>query len=159
MKISGFVFVFSFLISACTTPPAAVKSTFDLEAAKVAINESNKTYGDGFVKKDSSLFLGKYTKDACLFVAGMPKLCGAEGVGGFFNAAYMGMGVRNVSVKMEEILGGADGLTEVGVYQLFGAGDKLLDKGKYIVAWKQEDGKWKMHRDMFTTDMPLAAAK
>ena len=152
MKNLSIIFSFGLLISSCSTPPAAVKA-FDLEAVKAAINESNKTYGDAFVKKDSALFVSKYTKDACLMVTGMPKMCGIQGVGGFFNAAYMGMGVRNLVVKMEEAMGGPDGVSEIGAYELFGEGNKTLDKGKYIVVWKQEDGKWKMHRDMFNTDM------
>ena len=29
---------------------------------------------------------------------------------------------------------------------------KEIDKGKYIVLWKMEDGKWKLHRDIFNSD-------
>ena len=31
---------------------------------------------------------------------------------------------------------------------------KIADKGKYIVIWKKEDGKWKIHRDLSNTDLP-----
>jgi ketosteroid isomerase-like protein len=31
---------------------------------------------------------------------------------------------------------------------------RALDKGKYIVIWKQEDGQWKLHRDIFNSSMP-----
>jgi len=30
----------------------------------------------------------------------------------------------------------------------------VLDKGKYIVIWKQEEGQWKLHRDIFNSSMP-----
>jgi hypothetical protein len=33
---------------------------------------------------------------------------------------------------------------------------KVLDKGKYIVIWKKEDGTWKLHRDIWTTSVPPA---
>jgi ketosteroid isomerase-like protein len=32
----------------------------------------------------------------------------------------------------------------------------IADKGKYIVVWKKEDGKWKLHRDLSNSDLPVA---
>ena len=29
-----------------------------------------------------------------------------------------------------------------------------LDNGKYIVVWKKERGRWKLHWDMFSTNNP-----
>ncbi len=140
-----------------TTPP----TTNDLEQAKTQIAEMNKTYGDGFVNGDSSLFLNHYTKDACVMPPQAPKLCGVEGVDGFFKVAYGKMGVRNITVAADEISGGPTEVMEVGQYELFGdsAKTKSLDKGKYIIVWKQEDGKWKMHRDIFNTSNAPAATK
>jgi ketosteroid isomerase-like protein len=31
---------------------------------------------------------------------------------------------------------------------------KQIDKGKYIVLWKKEDGKWKLFRDCYNSDLP-----
>lgn len=145
-------------IVACQTPNGtetanANTTKNELDSAKAQITEMNKTYGDGFVKGDSSLFLNHYTKDACVMPPQAPKLCGVEGVGGFFKAAYGMMGVRNITVMADEVTGGPTEVVEVGQYELFGdsAKTKSLDKGKYIVVWKEEDGKWKMHRDIFNT--------
>ena len=34
-------------------------------------------------------------------------------------------------------------------------GDKVsAEKGKFIVVWKEENGKWKMHRDIWNSDAP-----
>lgn len=33
---------------------------------------------------------------------------------------------------------------------------KQLDKGKYIVLWKKEEGKWKLFRDCYNSDLPLS---
>lgn len=136
------------------------EKVFDLAPAKAAIAESNKTYGDAFVKNDASLLVAKYTKDGCIFPAGAPKLCGAEGIGGFFSVAQKGMGVKNVNLVTEEVMGGKEIIVETGTYQLLGIADKIIDNGKFVVAWKQEDGKWKMHRDCFTSSVaPPAPAK
>jgi ketosteroid isomerase-like protein len=33
----------------------------------------------------------------------------------------------------------------------------MLDEGKYVVIWKRHQGKWKLHRDIWTTSMPAPA--
>jgi ketosteroid isomerase-like protein len=35
-------------------------------------------------------------------------------------------------------------------------GGKVVDRGKYIVIWKREQGQWKLHRDIWNTSMPPA---
>jgi hypothetical protein len=44
--------------------------------------------------------------------------------------------------------------TEVGQYELRDKAGKVLDHGKYIVVWRKEGGKWKLLRDMFSTNVP-----
>jgi len=48
-----------------------------------------------------------------------------------------------------------DTVFEVGKYTLFGEGDQVLDNGKYIVIWKKDGEQWKLHRDIFNSNMPL----
>ena len=48
-------------------------------------------------------------------------------------------------------------VSEVGSYSMTDKSGKEIDKGKYIVLWKMEDGKWKLHRDIFNSDMPPMA--
>jgi len=31
----------------------------------------------------------------------------------------------------------------------------VMDQGKYIVIWKQVEGEWKLHRDIWNTSMPV----
>jgi ketosteroid isomerase-like protein len=69
------------------------------------------------------------------------------------------MGVKSIKLTTEEVMGSADAVVETGTYELFGEANKAIDNGKFIVAWKQEDGKWKMHRDMFTSSVAPPAPK
>ncbi len=131
---------------------------FDLTAAKADIAKSNETYSEGFAKGDSSLFISKYTSDACIMPANAPKLCGAEAIGMFFKGAQ-GMGVTNIKLTTDEVMGGPEVVIETGMYELLGANDVSLDKGKFMVAWKMEDGVWKMYRDIFTTNSAQPMAK
>jgi hypothetical protein len=46
------------------------------------------------------------------------------------------------------------GIAEIGQYELRDKAGKVLDHGKYIVVWRKEGGKWKLPRDMFSTNVP-----
>lgn len=144
---------------ACTEKKAAeTTATFSMDSAKLAIASSNKSYGESFTNKDSVSFLNHYTKDACLFVSNMPRLCGPQAMTAFFNGS-IAMGVGSLDLTTEELIGDEKGLTEIGNYQLKDVKGNTIDKGKFIVAWKQEDGKWKMYRDIFNSDNSAAPAK
>lgn len=134
------------------------KSSFSLDSVKTEIAASNKIYGECFGKKDSATFVGLYTKDAVIYPYNMPSLAGAAGIGGFFNGGVK-MGVAGINITTDELIGGPEGIAEVGKYDLKDSTGKTLDKGKFIVVWKQEDGKWKMHRDIWNSDGPQPAAK
>ena len=64
------------------------------------------------------------------------------------------MGISNIVLTTEEVMGGKDAVVETGKYEMF-VGDKVsAEKGKYILVWKEENGKWKMHRDIWNSDAP-----
>lgn len=144
-------------LAACKTEEKK-ETSLNLDAAKAAIAESNKTYGEGFAKGDSSLFIKKYTKDGCIMPANAPKLCGSQAITMFFNGAKAN-GVKNINIVTEEVMGGPEVVVETGTYELLGAANMSMDKGKFVVAWKMEDGKWKMHRDIFTTNAAPTSIK
>jgi len=39
-------------------------------------------------------------------------------------------------------------LVELGTYEIKDSKGNLKHTGKYLVVWKQEDGKWKLYRDL-----------
>jgi len=47
---------------------------------------------------------------------------------------------------------------EEGEYTFMGEDGEQLDKGKYIVLWKMEDGKWKLFRDCYNSDLPIPSS-
>ena len=61
--------------------------------------------------------------------------------------------VGAVALKTSEIFGHGPTATEVGQYELRDQAGKVLDHGKYIVVWRNEGGKWKLLRDMFSTNV------
>ena len=74
------------------------------------------------------------------------------------NAFWGGMinsGISAITLKTVEVWGNDDLITEEGLLEII-TKDKVVvvDKGKYIVLWKKEDGKWKMHRDISNSNLP-----
>lgn len=149
---------FCVLLISCNTETVTKTETvtFSLDSAKAAIAASNSTYGSNFSTGDSVAFVSHYTSDACISPSNMPRMCGAEAITAFFNGGYK-MGIRDIKLTTEEVMGGKDAVVETGTYEILGDKGVSFDKGKFIVIWKEENGKWKMHRDIWNTDMPAAA--
>lgn len=142
------------LFSSCANEAGKTESAaFSLDSAKAAIASSNKNFGESWVTGDSAKFVNCYTEDACINPPNMPKMCGSSAINAFFSGGVQ-MGIKNIVIKTEEVLGGPDGVVETGTYDMQMANNVSVDKGKFIVMWKQVDGKWKMHRDVWNSDLP-----
>ena len=149
------------LFTYCSQPAGTTDQagSFSLDSAKAAINAANNAFSDALAKGDSAAAAAVYAKDACLMQSGMPKICGTAGIASFFGGARK-MGVGGIKLTTLEVSGGKELVSEEGNYELLGLDGKTIDKGKYIVNWKSEDGKWKIARDISNTDMapPAPAA-
>lgn len=153
VKFLGVVVLAAFF-SSCNSEGAKTEAAgFSLDSAKAAIAASNKVFGACFATGDSVAFANCYTSDACINVTGMPKMCGTQAITAFFNGAGK-MGINNLVLTTEEVMGGKEAVVETGKYEMF-VGDKIsAEKGKFVVVWKEENGKWKMHRDIWNSDAP-----
>jgi ketosteroid isomerase-like protein len=150
------IFLFACNNDAPKTETATTETGFNLDAAKADIAASNETFGSGFANGDSVNFVSHYTSDACINPSNMPKMCGPAAINAFFNGGYK-MGIRAVKITTAEVMGGKDAVVETGTYEMFADKNMSIDKGKFIVVWKEENGKWKMHRDIWNSDKPAAA--
>ena len=146
--------VIAVLLSACNTAPETAASGFNLDSVKAAIAASNQLYSESFTKGDSAMFLDCYTSDAVLLAPNMPAMSGRAGLAGFYNAALTQMGVKGITLTTTDVFGGGDYATEQGTYDLLGADNKSIDKGKFLLLWKKTDAGWKMYRDCFNSDNP-----
>ncbi len=152
--------IIGFLVIACSITlftscnNEAVKTTtaaFSLDSAKAAIAASNKNFGESWATGDSTKFVNCYTGDACINPPNMPKMCGTAAITAFFNGGVQ-MGIKNIVITTEEVFGGEGGVIETGTYDMQLANNVSADKGKFMVMWKEVDGNWKMHRDIWNSD-------
>lgn len=132
------------------------KPAFDLAAAKKAIDSTNAVFGALVAKGDSVGLAALYTSDAKLMGENMPTASGRSGIQSAFAAMFAAMGTPGLTLTANEVSGNEEQISEVGVYTMTDKSGKEIDKGKYIVLWKMEDGKWKLHRDCWNTDNPPA---
>ncbi len=127
-------------------------SNFSLADAKTEIEADNAIFASDVKKGDSAALAEHYHSDAQFL---MPN---SEPVMRSNMAATMGgmlrMGIKDVKLTLLDLTGNDDLLLETGTYEMYGDKNSLLDKGKYLVGWKKENGKWKIYRDMINTSMP-----
>ena len=95
-----------------------------------------------------------YTAGARLLPPNTGEIDGREAIAKFWQAV-MDSGVKEAKLETGEV--DRDGATavEVSRYSLHDTSGKTLDSGKYIVVWKEEEGRWKLHRDIFNSSVPL----
>lgn len=91
-----------------------------------------------------------YTKDARILPPGSEMVSGREDIKAFWRGAIEGLNVSGVTLETVSFELAGDTGFEVGRATLhFAAPDAPAMSAKYVVMWKQEDGTWKWHVDIW----------
>jgi len=143
------------LIAACTKPAEPVStSTFDLEKAKAGINEANQKFMAGVSSGDSVGVAALYHSQGSISPSNSDAVSGADKISSFFGgASRAGFAVK---LQTSDVWGNADVVVEEGTFELTDKNGGHLDHGKYIVLWKEENGQWKLYRDIWNSNMPMS---
>lgn len=153
MKIVAILAVVALFLYSCSSKKTAgTASTFSIDSVKAHIIKMNESYSQRFMSNDSAYYADRYCKDALVFSPGMPAVASRDSIIKFF----YGDGT-NTEAKIElpigKVYGNADMVVEEGTYNFPDGKGGSLDKGKFIALWKQEDGKWKLYREIWNTDL------
>lgn len=119
---------------------------------KAAVDAAGKEFSAAIVAKDAARLGSLYAKDAIAFSPNSEMIKGREAIQAFWKG-FMDGGFTAPIETIETELDGKFGI-EVGKYTIMDASGKTVDQGKYVVVWKKEDGKWKLYRDIWNTNMP-----
>ena len=117
------------------------------------IRSLNKRFMKAFKNGNASGVASLYTENGQLLPPNGDSVTGKDGIQSAWQGA-MDMGIKIIKLHTVEIKGVQNIAYEVGQYTLLGEGDKIIETGKYIVIWKQENGQWKMHRDIWNSSLP-----
>ena len=142
----------------CNTASKESTETVDNATLKQEIEAANVEWMDFISKGDSAGFANFYTADGKLMFANAPAFEGHQAIQ-TVTRGIIDSGIAKADFRATEVWGMGDMAIEEGEYTLFDKSGTQLDKGKYIVVWKKEDGKWKPFRDIANTDLPLPTAK
>lgn len=115
------------------------------------IQAANRALGAAAAQGASAACAAMYTKTAKLLPPGGPAIRGRKAIGAWWQAG-IDSGIKKATLTSKEVEVHGTTAIEVGAYKLSGA-DGVLDTGKYIVIWKKEDRQWKLHRDIFNTNV------
>ena len=152
------------IISSCTNADSSNtaaasenKPTFHLAVAKKEIEEANRNFMDLVAKGDSVGLANSYTTDAKFMSAGAPAVVGRANIQKAMSEIIKS-GITKVDLRLKEVFGTEDLIAEEGDLTLY-VKDQAVAEEKYIVLWKKEDGKWKLFRDIFNSNLPVPASK
>ena len=118
-----------------------------------SIAAANEKFMATFSKGDAAGMANLYMEDGQVLPPNSEIVKGKQALQGFWQA-LMDMGIKEAKLEIVEIEDHGDTAIEVSKYTLRGEEGKVLDHGKYIVIWKQEQGQWKLHRDIFNSSIP-----
>lgn len=121
------------------------------------IESANRGFMTAFKAGDAAGLANLYTPSAQLLPANSDFVRGKDAIRQFWQGV-LDIGIKEVKLETLEVEGHDDTAIEVGRYQLIASGDKVADAGKYLVVWKNNNGVWQLHRDIWTTSQQAAAA-
>lgn len=163
MKPVLFPLLIALSLSSCSGTTAESNNTktsepsFDVSKVRQSIEASNKRFADAVLKGDSATVVSLYHSDGQVFPPNMP--ANKSSLMGSMAAGVSKSGIKTFTLNTTDVTGNADQVVETGTFEM-GDGSKAIDKGKYIVVWKTENGEWKLWRDIWNSDnAPATAAK
>ena len=121
------------------------------------LESSNSLFAKSFNSKDATGVSTFYTDDAELLPPNAPEVKGRDNIQNFWQQAIDMLSDMNLT--MDTVVVEGDAAIETGNYTInvhMVNQPTTMDKGKYMVVWKyMPDGKWKIFRDMFSSNLPL----
>lgn len=105
-----------------------------------------------FTHADSTGLAKLYSVDAQLLPANRDFVSGRDDIKLFWQG-LMHLGITTVKLETLEVDASGRQASEIGRYTIHTADDVMIDYGKYLVVWQQQQGQWFIHRHIWTTSM------
>ena len=134
-------------VSGCTPPPDSTDISDEIVSR-------NGEFVTAWNKGDAAGVAAIYTSDGTFMAPNAPTVTGPSNIQATIQS-FMDAGVKTIALEGTEIRRSGDIAYEVGKYNLFADGGTEIDDGKYIVLWKNVDGIWMYHRDIFNSNRPI----
>lgn len=136
------------LFAGCTQRPQA-----DVEGLRAM----RDAWQSAFEAGDTNALAALYTEDGAVLPPNTETVTGRPAVAAFWKD-FSDSGMEGTIEDTEAYAQGDLGYKR-GRYTMTDADGNVVDKGKYIEIWRQVDGAWQLHRDIFNSDRAAAAAE
>jgi ketosteroid isomerase-like protein len=120
-----------------------------------AILAAEKVFVAAYDRHDAPALAALYTRTGQVMPPNSGVVKGSRALQAMFKS-FWDDGDTEIKLRTVETGGSGDTAYEVGKYTLLSDTKKVNDEGKYIVVWKKVNGQWKLHRDIFNTNMPAS---
>ena len=117
------------------------------DAVRDAVQAGNKAFIAAFLRGDSAAISQLYTESAQVIGPGQPVARGRAEIQAAWQKA-IDSGVKEVKLETLDVESAGDLAYETGNVRLV-AKDGKIDQARYLVVWKREGGRWKLHRDIW----------
>ncbi len=124
----------------------------DVAGLRRGVDETNRRFEDAFNRGDAAGAAREvYTRDARILPPGSAIVQGRERIVEFWTATAPQMGLRRVELSTLDLQPLGDAAVEIGRATLTLSGGQQA-RAKYIVVWRQEEGRWRWHVDIWNMD-------
>jgi uncharacterized protein (TIGR02246 family) len=135
----------------CAPQPPADNS----QEARAGIEAVNQQFMKLAAEKNAAGLAALYTEDARVLPPNGAPVEGRAAIEQFFGAILQG--IARVQLDTVEVEGHGTTAHEQEALTFFDASGAKIDEGKAIVIWKKVGEEWKLHRDMFSSNLPPPA--
>ena len=124
-----------------------------LDQIRLAMADTNNLFSTEVFGKGNFDALDKiYTADARILPPASPLISGRQPIKGFFSNLIESANAKSAVLECIDIMPAGDGAVEIGraTLSVKTEGKAATDiEVKYVVYWRQEDGRWKWHADIW----------
>jgi uncharacterized protein (TIGR02246 family) len=131
----------------------SVSPTWAAKPVAEAVKEATQEFVNAVAAGDANRISALYSNGAQLFPSESDVVSGTENIRNYW-AGFLKSGVKSARFQTTELIRNGDFAYEVGRYSVGGADGKELDHGKFIVIWRLERDRWRMHRDIWNSSVP-----
>jgi ketosteroid isomerase-like protein len=116
---------------------------------RAGIDETNRRFVAAIRRRDAAAAAREvYTRDVRMMPPGAATVLGRDAAEKFWAAAAQQLGLTDVQLSSVELRPMGDGAYEIGDATLTVGGGQQVT-AKYVVIWRQEDGRWRWHVDIW----------
>ena len=125
--------------------------------ARAQIAQVNRSIEKGISDGDAEFMANLFTKSGQILPQSSPAVKGTDAIRAYWQGNF-DLGARGMNLTTLEVENHGDTATELGTFEVSDGNGNELDRGKYIVIWKKVDGAWKLHRDIYNSDLAATEA-